>query len=69
MQSGASDFTPEIFSRSSVEEPTLSGAASIFTSCTFFSATGAAGTNGATGAAGVTAAYSPVSKCRTIVKW
>jgi hypothetical protein len=43
MQSGASEVTPLIFSKSSMEEPTpapADGAASIFTSCTTLVAAG-----------------------------
>ena len=43
IQSGASDFTPDICSRSSIDDPTLDGAGVISTATLFAAATGAAG--------------------------
>jgi hypothetical protein len=64
IHSGASDFDPLIFSKSSIEEPTPAveaGAFSIFTSCTFFAG---ALTGAATACGFSSSVYVPLSSAR-----
>ena len=82
MHSGASDLTPVIFSKSSIDDPTpavevlAAGADSIFTSATFAATADAFGVSttfgaGATGAidAFASGVYSPVSRALKRLCW